>query len=279
MKWFREHLRVTILATVVLLLLTVTVASFLHQGSSSWLGGQVQRAGAFLQEPLAEGSRGVTAALRAVFQWKDLLAENHALAEENESLRAQLSEAVLDRDELAQLAGLTEALRFIDPQERFSYVTGAVIAKDGSRWYKTFTANVGSGEGVRRDAAVMNGDGLIGRVLDTGNGWSKVVSIVDENNSVSFQVFRDPGLVGVLTGDGKGGLSGYLLAENAAVVEGDVLVTSGMEIYPRGIPIGKVTAIGWDENSLLRTVEVEPSVDFNDLRLVTVAFGPDGETE
>lgn len=279
MKWFREHLRVTILATVVLLLLTVTVASFLHQGSSSWLGGQVQRAGAFLQEPLAEGSRGVTAALRAVFQWKDLLAENRALAEENESLRAQLSEAVLDRDELAQLAGLTEALRFIDPQERFSYVTGAVIAKDGSRWYKTFTANVGSGEGVRRDAAVMNGDGLIGRVLDTGNGWSKVVSIVDENNSVSFQVFRDPGLVGVLTGDGKGGLSGYLLAENAAVVEGDVLVTSGMEIYPRGIPIGKVTAIGWDENSLLRTVAVEPLVDFNDLRIVTIAYGPDVETE
>lgn len=279
MKWFREHLRVTILATVVLLLLTVTVASFLHQGSSSWLGGQVQRAGAFLQEPLAEGSRGFSAALRAVFQWKDLLAENRALAEENESLRAQLSEAVLDRDELAQLAGLTEALRFIDPQERFSYVTGAVIAKDGSRWYKTFTANVGSGEGVRRDAAVMNGDGLIGRVLDTGNGWSKVVSIVDENNSVSFQVFRDPGLVGVLTGDGKGGLSGYLLAENAAVVEGDVLVTSGMEIYPRGIPIGKVTAIGWDENSLLRTVAVEPLVDFNDLRIVTIAYGPDVETE
>lgn len=279
MKWFREHLRLTILATVVLLLLTVTVASFLHQGSSSWLGGQVQRAGAFLQEPLTEGSRGVAAALRAVFQWKDLLAENRALAEENEALRAELAEAVLDRDELAQLTGLTEALRFIDPQERFDYVTGAVIAKDGSRWYKTFTVNVGTGEGVRRDAAVINGDGLIGRILDAGTGWSKVISIVDENNSVSFQVFRDPGLVGVLTGDGKGRLTGYLLAENATVVEGDVLVTSGMEIYPRGVPIGKVTAIGWDENSLLRTVEVEPSVDFNDLRLVTVAFGPDGETE
>jgi rod shape-determining protein MreC len=50
---------------------------------------------------------------------------------------------------------------------------------------------------------VINGDGLIGRVLDVGSNWAKVISVIDESNSVSFKVFRDLKLLGILNETAK----------------------------------------------------------------------------
>ncbi len=83
-------------------------------------------------------------------------------------------------------------------------------------------------------------------------------------------LFRDLNLLGLLSGDGKGKITGYLLDESASVTEGDMLVTSGMEIYPQGIPIGKISRITWDSDALLQTVEIEPAVDFTNIQMVTV---------
>ena len=77
-------------------------------------------------------------------------------------------------------------------------------------------------------------------------------------------------LLGILSGDGTGNLTGYLLDSNASVVEGDQLVTSGMELYPAGIAIGTVREVVWDADALVYMVTVEPSVYFKNLQKVTV---------
>jgi rod shape-determining protein MreC len=145
-----------------------------------------------------------------------------------------------------------------------------VIATDGSLWYNIFTINVGTSQGVHKNAVVINGDGLIGIVLDVGPDWSKVISIVDEYNNVSFQAYRDLGLLGILSGDGTGALTGYMLDAEAPIIEGDVLISSGLELYPRGIPIGKVSQVTWDKDALLRTILVEPAVNFSNIQKVAV---------
>ena len=63
---------------------------------------------------------------------------------------------------------------------------------------------------ITAGSVVVNEDGLIGKVTTVGKDWSKVLSIVDANDSVSFTLLRDPEVVGVLSGDGEGGLSGYI---------------------------------------------------------------------
>ena len=270
MKWFREHTRATIAGVILLLLLSLTVASYVNQGSNSWIGIQLERVSAFLQEPVSDAGNGVSTTIKGIFQFRQLLAEREALLEENARLRNELIEQALSRADLAELRSLTEAMNYIDPTEDYSYVTAKVIAMDGSSWYRIFTINAGTENGVRKNAVVINGDGLVGRILDVGPNWAKVITVIDENNDVSFQVFRELSLLGILSGDGEGKIAGYMLDEDAAVIEGDILVTSGMEIYPQGIPIGKVSRITWDKDALLRTVEIEPAVDFTKVQKVTV---------
>lgn len=279
MKWYREHRRATILGVILLLLLSLTVASYVNQGTNSWLGMQLERVSAFLQEPVRDGENLISTTVKAIFQFKKVLAENEALLQENEELRQELVRQSLSRTDLAELRNLEEALNYINPADNYSHVTAKVIAMDGSGWYRTFTINAGSKHGVKRNAVVINRDGLIGRVLDVGPEWAKVISVIDESNNVSFQVFRDLNLLGILSGDGKGKLSGYMLDADASITEGDVLVTSGMELYPQGIPIGKISKITWDNDALLRTVEIESAVNFNNIQKVTVIITGSSDTE
>ena len=270
MKWYREHFRIVIAGIILMLLLGLTVASYVSRGSNSWLGIQLERVSVFLQEPINDAENWIGVTFKGVFQFRKLIAENETLSEENAKLRKELIEQSLLKEDLADLRHLTEAMNYIDPTEDYTYVTAKVIAMDGSNLYRIFTINAGTEQGVRKDSAVINGDGLVGRILDVGPDWAKVISIIDENNDVSFQVFRDLDLIGILSGDGKGKIAGYMLDESAAVIEGDMLVTSGMEIYPQGIPIGKISKITWNKDALLHTVEIEPSADFTGIRKVTV---------
>jgi rod shape-determining protein MreC len=270
MRWYREHFRAVVAGIIILLLVSLTVASYVKEGSNSWLGVQLERINVFLQEPVAYAERGFASTIKGVFQFRRILSENNDLLEENARLRDELVKTALSRHDLAELKRLTESMNYIDPSKNYSYITAKVIAMDGSGWYKIFTLNVGTKDGVKKNAVVINGDGLVGRVLDVGPNWAKVISIIDENNSVSFQVFRDLDLIGILSGNGKGKVEGFMLDEEASVIEGDILVTSGMEIYPQGIPIGKISRITWDKDGLLHTVEVEPSVNFTNIQKVTV---------
>ncbi len=280
MRWYKEHFRAVIIGLILLLLLSVTVASYVKEGSNSWLGLQLGRITAYLYEPVADVEKGVSTTIRGIFQFRKLLDDNEVLLRENEQLKKEILNASLSRHEIAELKKLSDAMNYIDPSLNYEFVTARVIAMDGSNWYRIFNVNAGTKDGVKRNAVVINGEGLVGRVLDVGPNWAKVITVIDENNDVSFQIFRDLNLLGILSGDGKGKITGYMLDENAAIIEGDMLVTSGMEIYPQGIPIGKVSAITWDSDGLLHTVEIESAVDFTKIQKVTIIMtGAETESE
>lgn len=270
MKWYREHIRLTVISIILLLLFSLTVVSYLHQGNNSWLGSQIERVNAFIQEPISDGGNGLADTIKGLFLFKRIMAENRALEDENAELKREVIKQALSREELAELRDLNEALNHESFAGNQEYVTASVVAMDASQWYRIFTINAGSEKGIHKDDIVINAKGLVGRILDVDKNWSKVISIIDEKNDVSFLVFRNLNLLGVLTGDGKGGLTGYMLDVDASVIEGDVLITSGMELYPQGIPIGKISKVSQDKDALLQTVEVEPAVEFTSIQKVTV---------
>ena len=79
MKWYREHRRATIVGVILLLLLSLTVASYVNQGTNSWLGIQLELVSAFLQEPVSDAENAVTSTIKGIFQFRKLLAEREAL--------------------------------------------------------------------------------------------------------------------------------------------------------------------------------------------------------
>ncbi len=270
MKWYREHLKATIIFAVFLLLISVITASYINRGNNSWLGRQAERLIVFVQEPLTYAGDGVASTLKGIFQHRRIMAENEMLKEENSKLRQEVINQTLSQEELAELKRLSQLMHYESPSYGFNYVAATVIAMDSSRWDRVFTINEGYKKGINKDDIVINSDGLVGRIFELGPDWAKVISIIDENNKVSFQVFRDSGLLGIVKGDGKGSLSGYMLDAEVSVIEGDVLITSGMELYPQGIPIGKINRVKSDEDALLETIDVEPAVNFSAIKKVAV---------
>ena len=49
------------------------------------------------------------------------------------------------------------------------------------------------------------------------------------------------------------------------VLPGDVVVTSGLGIYPKGIPIGEIDKVIDDKNKSMKYVVVKPYADFKNI--------------
>ena len=55
-----------------------------------------------------------------------------------------------------------------------------------------------------------------------------MMSLIDEGSKVSFKLARDRKQLGVVSGNEKGEVSGYMIDGEALVSEGDVIITSGL---------------------------------------------------
>lgn len=270
MNWIKEHIKLVIIMIVIICLVTIIVISSYNLGWISLPGQAVQSGAAVAEEPLTDASSGIKDGITGIFGFRSLHKENYELKKEVEDLRQQLTEAQLTEQELQQLRELSQSLNYADYDDKYQRVTADVIAVDGSNLFNIFTINVGKNDGISAGSIVVNEDGLVGKVVTVGKSWSKVLGIVDASDSVSFTLLRDPEVIGVLSGDGEGGLSGYLFDEEKSLNKGDILITSGMSLYPAGIVIGKVSSVEYDESSKEKKISVESQVNFKAIRRVTV---------
>jgi rod shape-determining protein MreC len=270
MNWFRRHKIFTATAGIVLILCLFVLGSFLLGGGSTILGTSFQTVITAVEKPFNQVAGGVKNTFVGIFQYKKVLKENEALKKENEDLEKQNLELALTREEFTQLEALSGAFDFTPYAGNGQAVVGQIISLDNSNLFKTFVIDVGSDSGIKVNSIVVDGNGLIGRIREVGKTWSKVVSIIDENNNISFEVLREGTIQGVLNGNGEGKLEGYLLNSEAKIVAGDVLVTSGVGLYPQGIRIGKVSTVTFDKDLQLKVITVVPTVKFTSLQKVAV---------
>ena len=270
MKWFKEHQKATALLVLLLILALVIVSSYTTKDSATPIGRVLQSGLTFIEEPIAIATDRVSNGLFGIVHFQTIQKENEALRQEVNDLKQELIREKLSALDLAELKKLSEQLNDQGKIQQYYPVTSDVIAFNGSEWFHVFTINAGTKEGIIRNATVINGNGLVGKVIETAPGWSKVVSIIDESNQVSFRVLRDPNLIGICSGDGNSSLAGFMLNAEAAVVEGDTLITTGIGLYPEGFIIGEVEEVIWDKDLLVKRVKIEPSVRFNSIRKVSV---------
>ncbi len=197
--------------------------------------------------------------------------ENQKLRVENEKLKEEIMTLTLDSKTYTELKKLKKALHYIDRQHSQAYVAATVISKDVGNWYNMFVIDVGTEQGIDKNATVINSDGLIGLVYEVGANWSKVISIIDNNSTVGFEMKRlDNPVDGLITGSVNSRIEGKLFDPKAVVSVGEEIMTSGVGIFPKGIPIGNVASVIDDKDSLLIKIIVTPSVDFKKLDKVMV---------
>jgi len=189
-----------------------------------------------------------------------IYAENERLTLENERLRAWQAEARQLAQENAAFRGLLRA----QPEPGMTFVSARVVGDSGGPFVRTLMLNAGGEDGVRKGEAVVNGDGLVGRVVEAGNRSSRVLLLTDLNSRVPV-VLEQSRFRAVLEGDNTDVLRLSFLTDLDEIEIGDRVMTSGHGgIFPSGIPVGAVAAIEGDN------VRVAPLVAFGKLEFVRV---------
>lgn len=143
------------------------------------------------------------------------------------------------------------------------------IMLDTSGRFKSIVIDRGSDAGIEVNDAVVNANGLIGRVVLTTKDMAKIQLVTDGNCSVGSLVDRTR-RQGVVRGDGGGGAQMYDVPSLSDVVPGDAVVTAGIDgIYPKGIPVGTVIKAEKGQD-LFKSIVVKPAVDFGTIEEVIV---------
>ncbi len=270
MRWIREHKLFSVVVGIVVVLIMIIVGSFASGSNSNFIGDGVRKVVTTIEKPFASFAGGVKNAFNGIFKYKSLQEENESLKEENAKLKESVSNLSLQQSEYNELQKLSKAFDFEPFTDSGEAVAANIIATDNSMVYKTFTVDAGTNKGIEKGDVVVDGNGIVGEVTKVSKNTATVTSILDVNKNISFMVQNKTSVLGVLSGEGKTKLNGYLVDEASNIAEGDTLVTSGMGHYPKGIVIGKVTKVEYDSDKQLRLVQVQPSADFKSMKKVAI---------
>jgi rod shape-determining protein MreC len=265
----------------ILLLLSVAMLTLYFRESKSGFVHGVQGAVLGVVAPLQDGTARATKPFRDAWNWTaDLFSaksENASLRKEVQSLRAGLANQLSVQAENKQLRGM------VNLQGDHIYPKGVtlrparVVFRPATAWYSTVTIDVGSSSGVRNYDAVVNGDGLVGRVTNVTPNASQVTLITDQESYVDAVVRgagAGAGAQGMASGSVTGDVSLQYVDKNEKVKVGEYVVTSGRmnSIFVRGIPIGQVESVASQDVDLYQNISVSPFVNFRELDLVQVVI-------
>jgi rod shape-determining protein MreC len=196
------------------------------------------------------------------------------LTAENQALRSELQILTNDRSRAAALDGLLR----VAGVGQYRFVPAEVIAIGPAQDFSwTLTIDAGRNDGIEQDMSVINGSGLVGRVLKTTADTSTIVLIVDQGSSVGGRI-AGTGEIGIVSGTGaQDELEFELLDPLADVRVGDALVTFGSKggrPYAPGLPIGEVIEVSGTGGQLTRVAKVRPYADMSRLSIVGIVTKP-----
>jgi rod shape-determining protein MreC len=130
------------------------------------------------------------------------------------------------------------------------------------------TIDRGSKDGVARDAVVVGSTGLVGHVVDAGPHEAHVLLVIDQTSAVPAYLERTRSW-GIVVGTSRHVKMKYI-AQDKVVLVGDIVVTGRGEVYPGGIPIGRVREVDKSDTALYQTAILDTQEDFSALTHVLV---------
>lgn len=204
-------------------------------------------------------------------QKNELIRENKELTAQLEEYKAKVKESEQEKYELERLQKLLELKElYMD----YNIIGARVIATDSTNWFYTFIIDKGTESGVQVGCNILAGDGLAGIVVETGNGYSKVRSIIDDNSKISATINGSDSLCTV-SGDISTLKDGYIhvnyINKADTVDDGAEIVTSHVSNkFLPGILIGYISDVEMDANNLTQSAKCIPVVDFSNLSEVLV---------
>lgn len=222
-----------------------------------------------IQRGLATVFRPVGNFFSSLSELSNLRGDNAAMRNQIEEMEAEITEAESLLDENVRLRELLDLEKSYATMER---ITAAVIARPPGNYKWAVEIDRGANDGIAEDMAVIDPDGLVGKIIRVQDNTATVLLLIDPKAGASARIEGEE-WTGAIRGNGSDqALSLEFVDTEADVSVGDQVVTSAYNsgIFPPNIPIGRVSGVSGQEADTEQDIDIDPWVDFTTLDFVQV---------
>jgi rod shape-determining protein MreC len=224
----------------------------------------VQSVFAPVQRVVAGGTRPVANFLEDLSDIFSLRGENRRLRQDVAELERELQEAESLQTRVDEL----EAILGVKPPEELDSITAQILAVGVSEFDFTRVIDKGRADGITVDMPVVDEGGLVGRIVSVTDEVARVRLVTDPTMRVAVRIQRT-GETGVLSGRGSGPMILEMFNTDAAVVEGDILITADGR-FPAGIPVARVLEPARSEVGFSLRTTAEPTAQVTQIDFVRI---------
>jgi rod shape-determining protein MreC len=199
------------------------------------------------------------------FKLKNYIEGLRNVSEENQSLKNQMAQLVLQLGQFREIKRENQRLKEMigyEPTENFDLIPVKIISILYDFRPLAATINKGESEGIRVNQPVVNRFGLVGKVKEVMSHSAVVQLLTDPAGAVSGRI-AESRQIGVVKYSMTRGLILEDLPADAEIKKGDLIISSGLGgIYPPGIPVAIVDSVYPNEVDILKKVDLMSTVDF-----------------
>ena len=218
--------------------------------------------------------RGISSAIMYPFEKTITVTKNiFSLYRKNTELRNEIVTISFEIQRCANIKRENRILRELygfKPMIDFSLIHCEIIGKSPGLYNKSLIIDGGLQDGIEKNMPVISVNGLVGKIIETTQISSEVLTLYNRNSFVSAIDLRSR-----IQGIVKWQRERFLILDDVPlhsdIKVGDTLLTSGMGgVFPKGIFIGRVTQVKESPKEIVMQIEIEPFVDFSFLESVFV---------
>ena len=203
------------------------------------------------------GVEGAGFFFRGLVGFGNVVSENESLTKENMELLSRLAdyEDINNENEFLRKA-LDISPRF-NNKIVYANIYRFQLGPDG---YDVLL-NKGVKDGIADGDVIITEEGvLVGRVEKAYAGFARVLVVSDTDFSVTAKVLNS-NTAGIARGALDQGLNFDLIVQSDLIKEGDVVVSSGMDMIPPALIVGTVGYVETKETDLFKKVKIKPAMD------------------
>ncbi len=232
-----------------------------------------------VQDTLRQGTRTVTSIFAAISEIERLRHQNEDLIrriQEVEAENQRLQSLAVENEQLAALLEIRSSLAY-------STVAAEVINRRTTEQERVISLDRGTDSGVDLDDPVVaEGGALVGKVVEVGPNFSRVLLVSDTRTNVAGLI-ETSRAIGDVHGNGELPLQMTNIPAADVVNLNESVVTAGIELetgvrstYPKGLLIGTIVNVERQPNQLFQTALVQPVAALDRLEYVLVIVDYDG---
>ncbi|MGN0055196.1 MAG: rod shape-determining protein MreC [Atopobiaceae bacterium] len=244
--------------TVLLVVLSLVMFTVSSHESGSGVFTSMRYGFQTITTPLRMVGAGISAPFVGLGNVYRNLTADEATLTDLEQQNRELQAKNVELEESSQTAQRLQQLLNLQDTYNLQSVAANVIGGSTDSWTRTITLDKGTSGGVDVGMPVFDAYGAVGQVIQVASDSCTVRLLSDENSSVSAMI-QSTRAQGMVEGSADGTLHLNLIRTDQEVNVGDVVVTSGLGgVFPKGLPMGKVTSVNKTPGALYYDIVVEP---------------------